>query len=104
MTERGRMRTWALAAAGLGVLGVGFLGLKSLGRKPGAGATTVKASAVTAASTLPQISAAIARGDGLALAVLKARLDARPPEAAPPDPAGQFTDRAGGPAEVDRTP
>lgn len=85
MTDRGRVRTWVLAAAGLGMLGVGFLGYKTLGRKTGtAPRAGVAASKVTEKSPLPELSAAIGRGDGLALAILKTRLEAKTEAPAPP--------------------
>jgi hypothetical protein len=81
MMDRGRVRTWGLAAAGLAVVGagIGFLGLKTLGRKavPAGASAAAKATPVDEKSSLSQISAAIGRGDGMALAILKARLEAK---------------------------
>src|SRR4051794_39918940 len=75
--ERFRTRAAVLAALGLGVAGVGFAGFKAMTRKPEKVATasrTAEAS-VGVNSPLPEISRALARGDGMALAVVKARLE-----------------------------
>ena len=78
MTDRGRVRTWVLAVAGLSVAGVATLGVRlAFSTKvkivPGSGRNVVDAN-----SSLRQISQAIARGDGMALAVLKSRLGEKP--------------------------
>jgi hypothetical protein len=78
MTDRGRVRTWVLAVAGLSVAGAATLGVRlAFSTKvkivPGSGRI-----AVDAKSSLPQLSQAIARGDGMALAVLKSRLEEKP--------------------------
>lgn len=85
MTERGRMRTWGLAAAGLGVAAaltaavVHFAG-PGRGGKPG----VAKAAVLDAATSTRELAGAVARGDGMALAILKARFDEKPKPDAPP--------------------
>jgi len=81
MMERGRMRTWGLAAAGLGAVGVvaaiGY-GLRPSKPSPVAAGVAATASTVTAKSPIRDLSRAIARGDGLAMAILKNRLEEKP--------------------------
>ncbi len=82
--ERFRTRAALLAALGLGVAGAGFVGFKALGGKPRPVRVEATASAaIGASSTLPEISQALGKGDGMALAVLKARLETRPEAGAP---------------------
>ncbi len=78
MTGRRRIRAWIVAAGVLGIAGVGFLGFKSLGGrrgKPGASGATAEAPAEKAQG-LRGLASSVVRGDGLALATLKARIEA----------------------------
>src|SRR4051812_35883276 len=87
MMDRGRVRAWGFAAAGLAAAGMGGVGYTVLRRNPPTGApaasTIAKGSATTEKSSLPELSAAIGKGDGLALAVLKSRLETKAEGPAP---------------------
>lgn len=82
--ERFRSRAAIFAALGLGVAGAGVFGLQSLTRKPARetpqATSTPSTSKVNIDSSLADLSTAIAHGDGMALAVLKARLETKPAE------------------------
>lgn len=72
MKDRGRVRTWIYAAAGLGVACAAVLGMRlAFNTKT----KIIPSAKITSKSSLPEISKAIARGDGMALAVLKSRVD-----------------------------
>lgn len=78
MMDRGRVRTWGVAAAGLALAGAAaVVGLKLAAVKPSK-APAATAIAVDAKSPVSNLAHAIARGDGMALAVLKNRLEAKP--------------------------
>jgi HEAT repeats len=80
MTERGRVRTWCVAAAGLALVGAAIVGLKFATEKsakaPAGAGGSGAAVAVDAKTPVRDLARAVAKGDGLALAVLKTRLEA----------------------------
>ena len=91
MMDRGRVRTWGIAAAGLVLAGAAVAGFKFAAVKSSK-APTEPVIAVDAKSPVRDLARAIARGDGLALAVLKNRLEDKPKPAegsatATPEPA-----------------
>ena len=78
MSKRTRMRAAVLAAAVMGLAAAGFLAMRTPIPRPKPEATKSQpVGSVTVSSTLPELSRAIARGDGMALAVLKSRMETK---------------------------